>query len=85
MARRQRRDGTDWAAAIERQAASGLSRKVFCEREGLARSSFELWRRRLASRAEAARFVEVSPAPAAVESWRLEVSLPGGVTLRFRG
>ena len=88
MARRTkqvRRDAEGWRAVIERQVASGLSRKTFCEREGIPRSSFETWRRRLASRAVAARFVEVAPAAEGARSWEVEVALPGGITLRFRG
>jgi hypothetical protein len=88
MARRSRgvrRDAAGWQAVVERQAQSGVSRKVFCEREGIPRSSFETWRRRLASRAEAARFVELAPVVEGTRRWDLEVALPGGVTLRIRG
>lgn len=41
-----------WSAAnarelIERWRLSGLTRAAFCRREGVAMSSFDLWRRRL--------------------------------------
>lgn len=39
--------------AIERWRHSGLSKQAFCRREGLARSSFDLWRRKI--REDAAR------------------------------
>ena len=88
MGRRQgrlRRDAAAWQGLIEQQAASGLSRKAFCEREGIVRSSFESWRRRLASRSAASGFVELT-APAEVrKSWDLEIELPGGVQFRIRG
>jgi len=39
-----------WRAAVTRQAASGLSVRGFCRREGLAESNFYAWRRTLAQR-----------------------------------
>jgi hypothetical protein len=80
-----RRGAAAWQAVVDRQAASGVSRKVFCEREGIPRSSFETWRGRLAARAAEARFVALVPAPAEGPGWDVELSLPGGVTLRLRG
>jgi hypothetical protein len=62
-----------------------VSRKVFCEREGIPRSSFETWRRRLASRAVTPKFVEVPASVASVAAWDMELQLPGGVVLRMRG
>jgi hypothetical protein len=69
---------------MEEQVASGLSRKVFCEREGIPRSSFETWRRRLASGAKGTPFVDVTRA-AGPDRWEVELALPGGVVLRLRG
>jgi len=37
-----------WSALMARQRASGLSVEVFCAQEGVHRSSFFSWRRRLA-------------------------------------
>lgn len=81
---RVRRGAAGWQAVIDRQVASGVSRKAFCEREGIPRSSFETWRRRLASRA-ALPFVELAPGAASVTGWDIELQLPGGVVLRMRG
>lgn len=36
-----------WQAWIEEQAGSGLSQRVFCEQNGLSKSSLQLWKRRL--------------------------------------
>ncbi|GAA3904575.1 hypothetical protein GCM10022228_13470 [Halomonas cibimaris] len=33
-----------WQAWIDEQAASGLSQRVFCQRRGLSKSSFYLWK-----------------------------------------
>lgn len=44
--RRERR----WREIIERQAASGLSVRAFCRREGLGESSYWYWKRELAYR-----------------------------------
>jgi hypothetical protein len=85
MARRPVRSAVWWRTAIERQAASGLSRKAFCEREGIGRSSFEKWRGRLASESSAPAFVEVRPAVSPAAGWDVELALPGGIVLRLRG
>jgi hypothetical protein len=88
MARRRgriQRGAAGWQELLDRQVASGLNRKAFCAREGVPRSSFETWRRRLASRAVAARFVDVTPPVEAARGWDIELALPGGVVLRMRG
>ncbi len=86
---------TFWRFAFEEFRASGLSVRAFCAREGLAEPSFYAWRRTLQKRdaegpvAQQAELVPVSivetidsgvdraPAPP------LEVTTPGGLTLRF--
>jgi hypothetical protein len=53
-----------WRAALSRQRASGLAQRAFCDREGLAVSTFSWWSRRIASAqapAGAVQFVEVTP------------------------
>lgn len=84
-AKRARRDAAAWQGLMEQQAASGVSRKAFCEREGISRSSFESWRRRLASRAAAGGFVELTAPAEPSKSWDVEIELPGGVLFRVRG
>ena len=85
MARREQRSAGWWRAVIKRQVASGLSRKGFCDREGIGRSSFETWRRRLAVEGTTESFVDLTPAGTVSRSWDLELALPGGITLRVRG
>jgi hypothetical protein len=79
---------------IEAQEASGLSVLAFCEREKLSRSALTRWRRELTQESERpaaaeASFVELPVPRAAVASrslaaGELELSLPGGVTLRWK-
>jgi hypothetical protein len=53
----KRRSHREWRAVFDRFAASGLGVEVFCEREGISKSSFGRWRTLLAN--------EMSPAGAA--------------------
>jgi hypothetical protein len=85
---RQRRTEAEWAEILGRFQASGLGRREFCRREGLALSSFQRWRDRVRRRSARSAFVELVPAstPARAKSdWALELSLPNGVCLRLRG
>ena len=45
---RQRRSAEEWRGIFERQAASGLPVAAFCQREGIAHSSYARWRTQLA-------------------------------------
>jgi hypothetical protein len=83
---KQRRTAKEWSRILLRQRSSGLSRTEFCRREGIPLSTFDRWRPLIEREGAAAGFVELAPAPTAKrESWELEVVLPGGVQLRFRG
>ena len=46
--RHQRCSAEGWREIFERRAASGLSMATFCQREGIAKSSYERWRTQLA-------------------------------------
>lgn len=74
---------------IRRSATSGLSSSEFCRREGLALSSLQRWRARLTEPSLSGEFVELIPPPAAeagaTSPWMVELTLPGGMCLRFRG
>lgn len=81
-----------WTRVIQRFESSGLSQREFCEREGIAISTFGYWWRKLGGRAEPeARFIplEFLGSSGSSEPERsgvsLVVELPGGVTLRFSG
>ena len=85
--RRKRRTKAQWTEIFRRCDESGLSVRQFCSREGLAVSSLQRWRG-LMDRAPVADFVDLTP-PSIPETpsstWALEVSLPNGVRLQFRG
>jgi transposase-like protein len=69
-----------WQKIIRRQSASGLSVAQFCQRHGVAPSSFFAWKRRLRSPDTIHRFVEakIAPSPDAVAG-------RGAIEIRLRG
>ena len=87
------RSEAEWREIFNRCEASGLSRKLFCEREKISTASFGKWKRRLSSadEAKASSFVEllVPSEPAASVSTpertacEFKLSFPGGVVLRW--
>ncbi len=83
-----RRGRTEWVKIVQRFESSGLAGTTFCEREGLALSSLQRWRQRLASRGTAS-FVELVPpkaaAPTLSSGFSLELTLPNGASFRFQG
>ena len=85
-----RRGASQWRAILSAFAGSGLSQKAFCEREGLALSTFSYWKRRLAnddaapsSEAEAA-VIDLGALDDRPEGWAVEIALGDGVSLTLR-
>lgn len=85
-----RRGEAQWRAILSAFADSGLSQKAFCWREGLALSTFQYWKRRLA-KDDAAPASESGPAVidlGALEErpcgWEVEIALGDGVSLTLR-
>jgi len=91
---RVRRTEAEWRAVLERYEKSGQSISGFCRRAKLSRNSFTKWRRRLAATPSASpSFVEWIAAPGAETGpeetsaggvGEFELSLPGGVVLRWK-
>ena len=96
---RARRTVAQWRKLIERFDRSGQTRGNFCAANGLALSTFDLWRRKLGETQAAADeqhpeslFVELTNAtePAGARSaagtgaWEVELELGAGVVLRLR-
>ncbi len=76
-----------WAERVEAQQASGLSAAAWCRKEKVSYSSFIYWRRRL--RREEAEpgpkhpaFQEIVLADGGGSVERIEVCLPGGLSIR---
>lgn len=74
-----RRSRAEWEELISKYRLSGLSKDGFCEREGVSRSSFGVWHRKLSGKSRG--FVELSTPNS---SWDIELELPGSVLLRMR-
>ena len=94
---RIRRSAQEWSRILARFEQGGQSYREFCEREGLALSTFQWWRRRLGAvrrereRHKAAWFVELTDESAGSEEvesstlgWNVELELGGGMVLRLR-
>jgi hypothetical protein len=74
---------------VEQFRQSGLDRRAFCEREGIALSTLDFWRhkaKRLGQETPRIAFSEVrmEPASSPVVNWGLEILSPDGWTLRCR-
>ena len=91
---RVRRTESEWQAILDRYVRSGLSESAFCRRAKLSRVSFGKWKRKLATKTSAPiggepPFVEwVAPEGELEEEAQtagaFELSLPGGVVLRWK-
>ena len=96
---RARRTAAQWQKLIERFEGSGQTRGEFCAVNGLALSTFDLWRRKLHATPTAveeerpeALFVELahpaqtqtSPTSPGTGGWEVELELGAGVVLRLR-
>ena len=86
--KRTRRTAAEWRSIMARHEAGGLTCEVFCAAEGIGRSAFWRWRRRLADEDAAVAgngaptFVELAETGTA--SWDAELDLGAGVVLRVR-
>ena len=77
-----------WDKRIAQWRDSGLSQRVFCETQGLALSTFQWWRKRLAEGPGAQpRFlpIELKAAAAATAAAMVQIELTSGTRLRLEG
>jgi hypothetical protein len=72
---------TEWERLVSSFERRGLSRKAFCEQASVSISSFDYWRRKLATKAPG--FIELPPIEPGA-AWEIELDLGGGMALRFR-
>jgi transposase-like protein len=87
-------DYLDWQRLVEGQKTSGLSVDEFCAREGLTRSSFYRWMRRLRDGMpdsvaaeerprETAEVVRPNFLPVSLQAPAVEIELPNGGVIRL--
>lgn len=95
---RVRRSESEWAEILDHCRASGQSQAAYCRANGLSKSSFEHWKKRLRrssserGRRQQGRFLEWSAGTVGRSQssssgsifGELELSLPGGVVLRWK-
>jgi hypothetical protein len=84
---RVRRTESEWREIVSRYERSGMSELVFCKKAKVSRHVFRQWKRRLAERDAPADFVQwVVPEvlEGSVPGTQFELSLPGGVVLRWK-
>ena len=90
--RRFRRSADEWQALIAEQADSGLSQTVFCQRKGIALSSFSKWKHKLGveytaqadTADQASPWIDLAALPSAASGWDIELDLGAGICLRLR-
>jgi len=66
---------------IERQQASGLTQKVFCEEEGIGLPKFVYWKQKWLQENEESPFIQIK-APTKMEFSTIEITYPNGVSLK---
>ena len=76
--KRRRLDQPAWREVLQRFDGAGMTVEDFCRAEGLCRSSFTRWRRRLHSSAEAARPVAVKAVKQETPTAFVDLGLLGG-------
>ncbi len=72
-----------WEVRLREQAASGLGIKSWCEREGLAASSFHYWRKQLAPASAAPTKLIALPLLGGQVDPVLELRTPQGYLIRL--
>ena len=82
----KRHTAAERQAIVARWRAIGQTAREFCQAEGLHPESFRRWRQKPAV-PPAGDFVTVTPTAtaAAPTGWALDVTLPNGARLHFRG
>ena len=87
---RVRRSRAEWQTLLTRFKKSGLTRAAFCKQQKISASAFSTWKRKLVGKGvRKPGFVELPPIarPAGASlpaRGEFELSLPGGVVLRWK-
>jgi len=77
------RSESEWTEIIKRQRGSGISQPKFCQREGIAQSTFDRWYHRLGDKIGGPKLVEMTMPVISKEA--VEIEFPSGIVLRIRG
>ena len=89
MPARQYRSSSEWQALLAAFEASNQTVSAFCAEQGISSASFYRWRSRLSAEGgpPAPSFIDISPPAASLPpsptTWRIELDMGNGVTLRF--
>lgn len=90
--KRSRRSAGDWRGIFEQQRSSGLTQAAFCQREGIALSTFARWKQRLSAKTALEDkagggadedWIDLSGLAGAGSGWTIELDLGDGVCLRL--
>lgn len=90
--KRIRRSADDWREIFERQRSSGLKQAAFCQREGIALSTFARWKQRLSDKADpdhqagdraGGDWIDLSRLAGGRPGWTIELDLGDGICLRL--
>jgi hypothetical protein len=70
---------------MQRFSKSGRSRAAFCKAQGISRSTFDLWQRKLRSNQPAPQqsSVELLSSDGQIGGWSIEIELPDGTVARL--
>lgn len=84
-----RRDRSEWERLMTQYEAGDLSQRMFCERHGLAYSTFGYWRKQLRQLAynenQPTSLIELPMLPTGESrGWRVELDLGNGMVLRLK-
>lgn len=84
-----RRDRSAWAQLMTQYEAGDLSQRIFCERHGLAYSTFGYWRKQLRqlvdTESQPTSLIELPMFPEGERrDWRVELDLGKGMVLRLK-
>jgi len=85
----KRRDRSAWEQLMAQYEAGDLSQRIFCERHGLAYSTFGYWRKQLRQSAQnkhqPVSLIELPMLPTGESrDWRVELDLGEGMVLRLK-
>lgn len=89
MPARQYRSLSEWQALLAAFEASNQTVSAFCAQQDISAASFYRWRSRLSAEGDSPvpSFIDISPStvslPPSPTTWRIELDMGNGVTLRF--